>query len=638
MKNRFLSALEQGPFVFDGAMGTQLYERGVYINHSFDSANLSRRDLVRQVHEDYRSAGAMALTTNTFSSNRFKLARHGLEDQLEEINRAAVEIAREVAGDQLFVVGSIGPTGQTPTMLTDRELAEIASAFKEQAACLITAGVDVICLETFRQLTELRLAIEAVRTLSADIPVIACVAFDAEERTAEGADPERVAMLLADWGADVIGANCIEGPNVLFDVAIQMLGADLPVIAQPNAGYPRFVNERLVYMANPEYFGVYARRFFQAGVSIVGGCCGTSPEHIQRVSGAARMMGSAQPLSEVIPERRKTQVSGEHQPIKLARRSALASKVEHAWHTRIKAPLATRPALHRDNFVVSVEVNPPRGLNPQKSINAAKMLAAGGVDVINIADGPRASVRMSNWALGKRVLDELDMEVILHVCARDRNLLGLQADLLAYQALNLHNLVVITGDPPKVGDYPNATAVFDLDSIGLLRMVDHFNHGVDPAGKNVGQVTQFFAACGAEPASQDYDRELRRLEMKKAAGASMIMTQPVYDPLVLERFLRDIEHLDLPVLVGLLPLASWRNAEFLHNEVPGMSVPDEVRARMRQASDQDAARREGVLIAQETLMAVKDKVVGAYIMPPFGRYSAALEILSCIPGYERPEE
>ncbi len=638
VKHRFLEALEQGPFVFDGAMGTQLYERGVYINHSFDSANLSRKDLVRQVHEDYRAAGAMALTTNTFSSNRFKLARHGLEDKLCEINQAAVEIAREVAGNQLFVAGSVGPTGQTPTMLTDRELTAISDAFKEQAGCLIDAGVDVLCLETFRQLAELKLAIEAVRSLSTEIPIIAQVAFDAELRTAEGALPERVALLLADWGADVIGANCIEGPNVLFDVTTQMLDANLPVIAQPNAGYPRFVNERLVYMANPEYFGVYARRFFQAGVAIVGGCCGTSPEHIQRVTGAARMMGGAQPAAEVIPERRKIQISGEHQPIKLARRSNLASKVEHVWRQRIKVAPDARPALHRDNFVVSVEVNPPRGLDPQKSIDAAKMLAAGGVDVINIADGPRASVRMSNWALGKRVLDDLDMEVILHVCARDRNLLGLQADLLAYHALNLHNLVVITGDPPKVGDYPNATAVFDLDSIGLLRMVDHFNHGVDPAGKNVGQVTQFFTACGAEPAAQDYERELRRLEMKKQAGASMIMTQPVYDPRVLEQFLRDTAHLDLPVLVGLLPLASWRNAEFLHNEVPGMSVPDEVRERMKAAPDQQAARREGVLIAQETLMEVKDQVVGAYIMPPFGRYRAALEILECIPGYELPEE
>ncbi len=639
MKNRFLEAVSRGPFVFDGAMGTQLYERGVYINHSFDSANLNRKQLVRQVHEDYRAAGAMALTTNTFSSNRFKLTRHGLVEKLEEINRAAVEIAREVAGESLFVVGSVGPTGQTPTMLTSKELTAISDAFKEQISVLIDAGVDVLCFETFRQLSELKVAIEAAREISDSMPIIAQVAFDSDLRTAEGALPERVALLLEDWGADIIGANCMEGPHVLFDATSQMLEAGLPVIAQPNAGYPRFVNERLVYMANPEYFGVYARRFFQAGVSIVGGCCGTSPEHIQRVTDAARMMGGAQHQEDtiVIPHR-QIQVTGEHEPVKLSRRTGLSGKVEHVWRTRILADESSKPALHKDNFVVSVEVNPPRGLDPERSVRAAKMLQEHGVDVINIADGPRASVRMSNWALGKRVRDELDMEVILHMCARDRNLLGLQSDLLAYHALNLSNLVVITGDPPKVGDYPNATAVFDLDSIGLLRMVDHFNHGVDPAGKSVGQVTNFFAACGAEPAAQDYDREIRRLEMKKEAGASMVMTQPVYDPVVLERFLRDISHLEMPVLVGLLPLASWRNAEFLHNEVPGMSVPDDVRARMKATPDQATARAEGVRIAQETLMEIKDKVVGAYIMPPFGRYRAALEILSCIPGYTLPEE
>ena len=641
-KDRFFEALKRGPFVFDGALGTQLYERGVYINHSFDSANLSRRDLVRQIHEDYRAAGAMALTTNTFASNRFKLARHGLEEDLEAINRAAVQIAREVARQELFVVGSIGPTGQTPTMLTDGELSAIAEAYTEQASCLLEAGVDLICLETFRQIAELKIALEAVRALDAEITIIAQLAFDAELRTAEGALPERAAMLLEAWGADVLGANCIEGPSVLFDVVTRMREVtERPIIAQPNAGYPKFVNERLVYMANPEYFGVYARRFFQAGVAIVGGCCGTSPEHIQRVSGAARMTGGGRLIVEgapAPPERLgATSLVGDHaEAVSLERRSALAEKVERVWRTRVDAEPQARVALERDSFVVSVEVNPPRGLDPGRALRAAELLARGGVDVINIADGPRASVRMSNWALGKRVRDELDMEVILHVCARDRNLLGLQADLLAYHALGLHNLVVITGDPPKIGDYPHATAVFDLDSVGLLHMVDHFNHGVDPAGKHVGQVTTFFAASGAEPGAQDYERELRRVELKKAAGASMIMTQPVYDARVLSRFLDDIAPLKLPVLVGLLPLASWRNAEFLHNEVPGMSVPEEVRRRMKAAGDQESARREGILIAQEALLEVKDRVVGAYIMPPFGRYGAALEILACLPGYELP--
>lgn len=636
MKKTFLQALEDGPIVFDGAMGTQLYERGIYINNSFDDANLKRQDLVRQIHEDYVAAGAQVLTTNTFAANRVKLRKHGLDEQFEEINRAGVQLAREVAGDKAWIAGSIGPTGQTPTMLTDREVAEIRDAYAEQVAVLIDAGVDVIILETFRQLSEIRLALEAIRQVC-ELPIIASVAFDSEMRTGEGAEPERVAMLLQDWGADVIGANCIEGPHVLFDVINKMVGNGAPVIVQPNAGYPRVVDGRAVYMATPEYVGVYAKRFFDAGVRCVGGCCGTGPEHVKHIAAAARMRGGGVSTITVTERERPIQEIAQLEPVELPERSSLAAKVERVWRERLSLPLHERPELSQENFVVSVEVNPPRGLDPSKSVRAARMLRDHGVDVINIADGPRASVRMSNWALGKRVQEELDMEVILHVCARDRNLLGLQADLLAYHTLGLNNLVIITGDPPKVGDYPHATAVFDLDSIGLLRMAEHFNHGVDPAGKDVGQVTNFFCACGVEPAAQDYDRELRRLEDKKAAGASMIMTQPVYDPDVLDRFLRDTAHLELPVLVGLLPLASFRNAEFLHNEVPGMSVPDDIRARMREAGSGPVARAEGVKIAQETLHEVKDRVVGAYVMPPFGRYTAALEILSCIPGYSVPE-
>lgn len=636
MKKPFLEAVAAGPLVFDGGIGTQLYERGVYINRSFDDANLSRADLVRQIHEDYLDAGAQILTTNTFAANRIKLRRHGLEDKLEAINREGARIAREVAGDRAYVAGSIGPTGQTPTMLTDRELDEIRKIFSEQAKILAEEGVELIVLETFRQLSEIRLAIDAVRQ-ECDLPIIAQMAFDAEFKTGDGAGPERVVMLLKDWGADVVGANCMEGPHVLFDVVSKMVGKDIPIIAQPNAGYPRFVAERLVYMATPEYFGVFAKRYFKAGVAIVGGCCGTSPEHIKKIAGSARMMSGGASEIRAVEPRAEIAQQVHHNPIPVAERSALAAKVDRVWNERIKAPADKRPALHRDNFVVSVEVNPPRGLDPSKSVRAAKMLVEGGVDVVNIADGPRASVRMSNWALGRRIHDELGIETILHVCARDRNLLGLQADMLAYHTMGLNNLVVITGDPPKVGDYPHATAVFDLDSIGMLRMIEHFNRGTDPAGKDVGQVTSFYCACGAEPAAQDYERELRRLEEKKAAGATMVMTQPVYDPDVLDRFLRDIEHLEMPVLVGLLPLASWRNAEFLHNEVPGMAVPDDIRARMKEAGTGADARAEGVKIAQETLMEIKDRVVGAYIMPPFGRYVAALEILSCIDGYTLPE-
>lgn len=636
---KFLDALQEGPLVFDGAMGTQLYERGIFINKSFDDANLSHPELVQAVHAAYVDAGADVITTNTFAANRIKLKRHGLEKKVVEINRNGVELARGVAQGRCYVAGSMGPTSLTPTMMTDTELVEIREAFAQQAKILADAGVDVIILETFRLLSEIRLALEAIQSVC-DLPIIAMMAFDSEHRTGDGAEPERVAKLLIDWGADVIGANCLEGPHVIFDVVEKMIGLGVPVSAMPNAGYPRKVDERLIYMATPEYFGVYGRRYLKAGVQIIGGCCGTGPEHIKRMSDAARMMGGGR-VSRATTRLSILDVgdSAGLPEVPPRERSKLADKLTRVWEDRVlgKGDEAGRK-LHRDNFVVSVEVNPPSGLNSQKAIEAARMLRNGGVDVINIADGPRASVRMANWSLATQLQRELDTEVILHVCGRDRNLLGLQSDILAYHSLELHNLVVVTGDPPKVGDYPHATAVFDLDSIGILRLVQNFNRGVDPAGREIGDTTQFFCACGVEPAAADYDRELRRLEDKIAAGAKFIMTQPVYDPRVLERFLDDTKHMNTPVLVGLLPLASYRNAEFLHNEVPGMSVPDAVRERMRVAGSGPDARSEGVAIAQETLLAISDRVVGAYIMPPFARYAAALEILECIEGYERAEE
>ncbi len=633
VKRDFLEVIDAGPVVFDGAVGTQLYERGIYINKSFDDANLSQQDLVRSVHEAYLQAGADVITTNTFGSNRIKLKRHGLEDRVDEINRQGVLLAREVAQEAAFVAGSVGPTGLTPTMLTDAELDEIREAYREQIGALSRAGADIIVLETFRQLSEIRIAIEAAKEVC-QLPIVAQMAFDSEMKTGDGANPDRVALLLKQWGADVIGANCMEGPNVLFDVVEQMIGHGCPVVAQPNAGYPRKVEERLVYMATPEYFGVYARRFFKLGVNIVGGCCGTGPEHVRQIAAAARMMGGGRIKVEMAQADRVEQRADEGMDeVPLEDRTHLARKILRVQRERVLAAPDKRPPVSRDTFVVSVEVNPPSGLNPDKSIESAQMLIDGGVDVINTSDGPRASVRMDNGAFAALMRKQVGCEVIVHYCSRDRNLLGLQSDLLGLHVLGLHNLCVITGDPPKVGDYPHATAVFDLDSIGMLRMISNFNQGLDPSGKSVGDVTRFFCACGAEPAAKDYEREIRRLEEKKAAGANFVMTQPVYDHRVLERFLADIEHLELPVLVGLLPLASHRNAEFLHNEVPGMAVPDDIRRRMREAGSGPQARAEGVEIAQETLEMVKDKVVGAYIMPPFGRYVAALEILQSIDGY-----
>ena len=628
----FLEALEDGPLVLDGAMGTQLYERGVFINRSLEEACLSRPDLVRRIHQEYLDAGADIIQTHTFAANRIKLDRHSLADRTVDINRAAIKIAREARhsrGATAYLAAAIGPTGRTPGVMTETELTQLKDVFKEQALTLCEGGVDLVILETFRLMSEMRLALAAVREVCPDLPIVAQMAFDSEERTADGANPVRVVTLLRDLGADVVGVNCVEGPGVVWGVASKMAGHGVPISASPNAGYPRLQEDRLIYMATPEYFGVYARRFYKAGVSIVGGCCGTGPEHVKSVAAAARMMGGGRVhlVSDNTPIEINTRQDS-LEPLSLAEKTRLGAKIHRVFQERIKSSNPT--PIGPESFVVSVEVNPPSGLSPHKAIDAARMLRDRGIDAINIADGPRASVRMSNQALALLVRRELDMEVILHVCCRDRNLLGLQSDLLANHVLGLHNLVIITGDPPKMGDYPHATAVFDLDSIGLLRLVSNLNRGVDPAGKMVGQTTRFACACGAEPAAANYDRELRRLERKRQEGAEYIMTQPVYDPTVLERFLADTAHLDMPVLVGLLPLASFKNAEFLHNEVPGMQIPEHIRRRMKAVGRGPAARAEGVRIAQEALLQVADRVVGAYIMPPFGRYSAALDILECV--------
>jgi methionine synthase I (cobalamin-dependent)/5,10-methylenetetrahydrofolate reductase len=618
-KLSFAQRLAEGPIVVDGAMGTELYQRGQFINKPFEGVNLSDPRLVEAVHREYLDAGADLLETNTFAANRRKLRRVGLEEKHDEINRAAVEIARRVAGDTAWVGGAIGPTGAKWPSLSKANQLDLESVFADQARVLVDAGVDVLILETFSYLSELEVALRVVRPLF-DGCLIAQAAFTGTAATGDGAGADEVARRLKSGGADVIGANCADGPMELYAIAEKLVRHGVPVSIIPNAGYPKPVDGRMIYMATPEYFAVSARRLFKLGVSMVGGCCGTAPEHIRSMAGAKRMMSGGRVSAAALPSSRHIteEIGVALDPTPFGNRSSLAAKIAGD-----------------EGFVVSVEVNPPTGLDPAKAIRGAELLKAAGVDVINIADGPRASVRMSNWSLALKVREHVGMDAIVHVCMRDRNLLGLQSDVLGYDALGLRNMVVITGDPPKMGDYPDATAVFDLDSIGGIRMVDNFNRGVNLAGRSLGGQTNFVIACGAEPAALDYDRELRRLEEKVAAGADFIMTQPVYDPAVLERFLEDIKGFERPVLVGLMPLASARNAEFLHNEVPGMQIPQHIRDRITDAGQGPAARREGVVIAQEMLSAVRDRVRGAYIMPPFGRYEAAIEVLEVV-GYERP--
>ncbi|MBA3461029.1 MAG: bifunctional homocysteine S-methyltransferase/methylenetetrahydrofolate reductase, partial [Deltaproteobacteria bacterium] len=529
---------------------------------------------------------------------------------------AAVAIARDVAGDRAYVAGAVGPSGARFGIATAAERRNARFALAEQVDVLVLAGVDVIMLETFTSILEMELALEVARERGGSrMPVIAMMVFDAHGKAEGGLSPNEVADRMIAAGADVVGGNCGIGPAELYQVTTGMVGRGRPVIAQPNAGLPASVEGRTLYVANPEHFGVFARRMLKGGVRLVGGCCGTTPDHTRAMLGSVRMLRGEsleRPGSERAP--------GANVSITTAPAPAPAAKVPLAERSKLGERLVA------GEFAVSVEITAPAGSDLTKTKQQVADLLAGGVDIVNIADGPRASARMANVAVCARLARETAVEPILHVCARDRSFLGIIAHLLGAQGLGLRNLVIITGDPPKMGDYPFSTPVYDVDSVGLLRIASGLNAGVDPAGKEC-EPTSFVLATGAEPAAHDRERELRRLEEKKHAGAELIMTQPVYDPRTLERFLDDVKPLGLPVMVGILPLASHRNAEFLHNEVPGMGIPAEYRERMAKVGGGPAARAVGIQIAQEALAAVKHRVQGAYIMPPFNRVDSALSVL-----------
>lgn len=610
----FLHTLAEGPILFDGAMGSLLYDRGVLHTRSYDELVIAQPDLIARVHRDYIDAGAQVIETDTFGANRIALARHGLADQMATLNKAAVKLARECAAGRAYVAGAVGPTGVRFAIASESERRRARMALAEQIDTLVIAGVDLILLETFPSILELELAIAVAKERGPKVPVVAQHVFDLQCKGDGGLAPAEVAERLISAGADVIGANCGVGPAELYTVATGMIGRGKPVIVQPNAGMPAAVEGRTIYVANPEHFGVFARRLLKSGVRAIGGCCGTTPAHIQAMLGAFRMLGGARlddaptPTQQVPVITSGTGAAPRPAVVPLAERSRLGARIAAG------------------EFAVSVEITAPAGTDLTKTKQQVATLLAAGVDIVNIADGPRASARMGNLAVCARLAAETAVEPILHVCTRDRNFLGLVAHLLGAQALGLRDLVIITGDPPKMGDYPFATPVYDVDSIGLLRMAAGLNAGVDPAGKPTAP-TSFVLATGAEPGAADYDRELRRLEEKKAAGAELVMTQPVYDPRTLERFLDDTAGLGLPMMVGILPLASAKNAEFLHNEVPGMAIPADIRARMAKAGAGAEGRAEGLRIAQEALAAVKHKVAGVYIMPPFNRVEAAIAVL-----------
>lgn len=626
---RLLSAAQAGGVLFDGAMGTQLYERGVFLTQCFEQSNLSQPALVKQVHREYLEVGAQVLTTNTFGANRFKLARYGLAEQTRELVKAGARLAREVAGETATVGGSVGPTGFTLKELSQGALPEARAALSEHIDALVEGGVDLLILETFSVLQELELAIELARSYG--LPIVALYTFQANGLGAEGQRPLAVGRRLKEAGAHMIGSNCGGGPELLYQVTTPMVELGLPVLAQANAGRPELIEGRSIYVANPEYFSVFGRRLLKAGVRLLGGCCGTTPQHIKRMSNAIKMVAASaeRPVSEPLGDPHSPARSHSSEQSS-AERTGEVSLEPFSWDQGL-IPLAERSALGKalveGRFVTSVEVNPPLGFDLSKRVEIAHTLSQAGVTTLNIADGPRASLRMDNVAMARHLIDHSPLSPIVHMCCRDRSFLGLQSHLLGAHVQGVRNLVVITGDPPKMGPYPHSSGVYDLDSVELLRVISGYNAGVDPAGKEMPEPTAFVCATGAEPAAVDYERELRRLELKRDAGAVVVMTQPVYDPQQVERFLRDARELGLPIMLGLCPLASYRNAIFLHENVPGMRVPEPVLARMKSAEERGEGESEGVAIARESLEAARGLVDGAYIMPPFGRHHLALRVL-----------
>jgi homocysteine S-methyltransferase len=567
--------------------------------------------LIRGIHHDYLQAGAEIIETNTFGANSFRLGRHSLADKVRDINRTGARLAREAAKSfDVWVAGSVGPLGTRIEPLGKTSFQEARDAFREQIEALVEGGVDLLILETFGYLEEIHQAIQAAREVAPSVPLVAQVTIDEDGNCLDGSDPETFAPKLAEWGADVIGCNCSVGPVAMLDAIERVRAAtSLPLAAQPNAGIPRSVDGRNIYLCSPEYMASYARKFVAAGVRVVGGCCGTTPDHI-------RVMKSALRAGEARGKNTSAHVSGGPAPkatpaLPLEKRSALGSK------------------LARGEFVTMVEIVPPKGTDISKEVEGARFLKSVGVDAVNIPDSPRASARMSNQALSLLIQREVGIDAILHYTCRDRNVLCIQSDLLGAAAVGIRNLICITGDPPKMGNYPDATAVFDVDAIGLVNIVRSLNHGLDLGGNPIGTGTGFVIGVGANPGLTDLDEEIRRFEYKVEAGAEYAVTQPVFDLRLLENFLKHIEHCRIPVVAGIWPLVSVRNAEFMKNELR-VSVPDSILERMARAQTPELARAEGVAIAREMLIAARQMVQGAQISAPMGRYSSAVDVLEAL--------
>ncbi|HEV8263400.1 MAG TPA: bifunctional homocysteine S-methyltransferase/methylenetetrahydrofolate reductase [Gemmatimonadales bacterium] len=596
--------------VFDGAMGTMLYAKGFFLNVCYDELCIKQPKLVQEVHAEYVRAGAEILETNTFGANPLKLGSFGLADDTEKINRAAAELARAAADGKASVVGAIGPLGIRIEPFGPTSSDEAQALFARQVAGLVGGGVDGFILETFSDLDEIRAALRAARAAT-DLPIVCQMTVGTDGLTYYGTDPETFAKLLTEWGADVIGVNCSVGPAGVLE-AVEKIGkvTDRPISGQPNAGLPRDVGDRKIYLASPEYMASYARRMIEAGARFVGGCCGSTPEHIKKIRDYVASVVPRHP--PVVVSRAEIRAPAGAEEVPLAQRSAWAAKIA------------------RGELVTSVEIVPPKGVDPAPMLAQCRALKAAGVDAVNVPDGPRAQSRMGVLPSAILIEREVGIETVIHYCCRDRNLLGMLSDILGAHAAGLRNILIITGDPPKMGPYPEATAVFDIDSIGLTNLVFRLNHGLDPGGNPIGAPTRWAIGVGVNPGAIDLDRELSRFAWKVDAGAEFAVTQPVFDPRQLEAFLERVEQYRIPIVAGIWPLISLRNAEFLANEVPGVSVPDEILGRMRTAQERgkEAALAEGVAIAREMFARVKAMVQGVQVSAPFGKVEVALEVFA----------
>ncbi|MBN1763904.1 MAG: bifunctional homocysteine S-methyltransferase/methylenetetrahydrofolate reductase [Sedimentisphaerales bacterium] len=621
MKNGLWERLSRQTVIGDGAMGTMLYQQGIFLNTCFDELNLSHPDLVKKIHRAYVEVGVDFIETNTFGANEFKLAKYSLADKLEEINHAGVEIAKSACTDtDVLIAGSIGPLG-VPLAPFGRLTPEQACiAFERHIKALVKAGVDFLILETFQNPDELLIALDAVRAVT-ELPVIAQVTTNEYQETSFGQKTEQaIAQVASHPAVTAVGLNCSIGPAIMLSTLDRIRTVtNKPISLQPNAGLPRDIEGRTIYMCTPEYMAEFAKRFHEKGARIIGGCCGTTPEHINQIVRAVRALDKAS--------------------LKNPQTSQIGMKVQTSPH---KPPATRQPAvplaqksnwgrkLANQEMVTSIEITPPRGSDLSVILDKARLCASHGIDAINIPDGPRASSRVSPMVTAIEILRHCDIEPILHVCCRDRNIIGLQSDMLGAHAVGLRNMLIITGDPPKLGEYPDATAVFDLDSIGLTTVVHNLNRGIDIGSNSFTPPLALTLGVGANPVATDLEREIERFRLKVEAGAEYAITQPVFDVNMLFKFLDAIESFNIPIIAGIWPFTSFKNAEFMANEVPGVVVPKELLDRMAQPHTKEQARHTGIEIAQEMIQAISPRVAGIAVSAPFGNVQIALAVLNKI--------